>query len=61
MIGGETWRRWYDLMKEDLLQRVQRNGDQCSWDGHKIGGIYATACHTTILAMPWHCIPLYQR
>ena len=61
MIGGDTWRRWYDLMKGELLPKVQRNGDQCSWDDHRVGNIYATACHTTILAMPWHCIPLYQR
>ena len=61
MIGGETWRRWYDFMKAELLPKVQRNGDLCSWDDRKIGSIYATACHATILAMPWHCIPLYQR
>ena len=61
MIGGDTWRRWYDLMKGELLQRVQRNGDQCAWDDREVGNIYATACYTTILAMPWHYIPLYQR
>ena len=61
MIGGDTWRRWYDLMKAELLPRVLRNGDQCSWEDREIGNIYATACHTTILAMPWHYIPLYQR
>ena len=61
MIGGDTWRRWYDLMKGELLPKVQRNGDQCSWDDREVGNIYATACCTTILAMPWHAIPLYQR
>ena len=61
MIGGDTWRRWYDLMKGELLPRVQRNGEMCSWDDHKIGNIYTTACNTTILAMPWHYTPLYQR
>ncbi len=61
MVGGDTWRRWYDLMKGELLPKVQRNGDQCSWDDREVGNIYATACYTTILAMPWHYIPLYQR
>ena len=61
MIGGDTWRRWYEFMKAELLPRVQRNGDQCSWDDREVGTVFATACHTTILAMPWHCIPLYQR
>ena len=61
MIGGDTWRRWYDLMKGELLPRVQRNGEMVSWDDREVGNIYTTACHTTILAMPWHYIPLYQR
>ncbi len=61
MIGGDTWRRWYEFMKSELLPRVQRNGDLCSWDDREVGNIYTTACHTAILAMPWHCIPLYQR
>ena len=61
MIGGETWRRWYDLMKGEILPRVRRDGDRCSWDDREVGNIYATACFTTILAMPWHYLPLYQR
>jgi squalene cyclase len=60
MIGGATWRRWYGLMKDTLLGSVKRDGDQCHWEGD-IGPIYCTAAHATILAMPWHYIPLYQR
>ncbi len=60
MIGGTTWKRWYELMKGALLGSVRREGDQCSWDG-EVGPVYCTATHTTILAMPWHYIPLYQR
>ena len=26
-----------------------------------VGPVYATAVYTTILAMPYHYIPLYQR
>jgi hypothetical protein len=60
MIGGATWKRWYGLMKDTLLGSVRREGDQCHWEG-EVGAIYCTAAHTTILAMPWHYIPLYQR
>ena len=60
MIGGATWTRWYGLMKETLLGSVQRVGDQCYWEG-EVGPVYCTAAHATILAMPWHYLPLYQR
>ncbi|MDR3401669.1 MAG: terpene cyclase/mutase family protein [Chthoniobacter sp.] len=60
MIGGGTWKRWYGLMKDALLGSVRREGDQCHWEG-EVGPVYCTATHATILAMPWHYIPLYQR
>jgi hypothetical protein len=60
MIGGATWKRWYTLMKDTLLGSVKREGDQCHWEGD-VGPVYCTAAHATILAMPWHYIPLYQR
>lgn len=60
MIGGATWKRWYGLMKDALLGTVRREGDQCHWEG-EVGAVYCTATHATILAMPWHYIPLYQR
>jgi hypothetical protein len=31
------------------------------FDGQGVGPVYATAVYTTILAMPYHYIPLYQR
>ncbi len=61
MIGGETWRRWYDFMKQSIIPTVKRDGDKYYWEDGQIGPVYATACFTTILAMPWHYIPLYQR
>jgi hypothetical protein len=61
MIGGDTWKRWYDYMKQVLVPSVKRVGEQCYWDDREVGPIYATACFATILAMPWHYIPLYQR
>ena len=64
MIGGETWRKWYALMKETLLARVKRDADGCHWDSHQsgdVGPLYSTAVYTSILAMPYHYLPLYQR
>jgi hypothetical protein len=60
MIGGDHWKRWYGLMKDSLLGSVRRDGEQCYWDGN-VGPVYCTAAHATILAMPWHYLPLYQR
>ena len=63
MIGGDTWKRWYDRMNKELLDNVKREGEFASWEplDHKVGTVYATAVYTTILAMPYHYIPLYQR
>ena len=60
MIGGETWKRWYATMHDKLLKTVKKNGDQSYWEG-EVGAVYCTAVHATILAMPYHYIPLYQR
>jgi hypothetical protein len=60
MIGGDTWKRWYAAMREKLLKTVKKNGDQSYWEG-EVGPVYCTAAHATILAMPYHYIPLYQR
>jgi hypothetical protein len=60
MIGGDTWKRWYAIMEDKLLRSVKKNGDFSYWDGD-VGQVYCTAAHATILAMPYHYIPLYQR
>ncbi len=60
MIGGDTWRRWYGDQKEQLLKTVKRRGDEAWWEG-EVGPVYCTAAYATILAMPWHYLPLYQR
>ena len=60
MIGGDTWKRWYAEMQTQLMKTVKRNGDRSYWDG-EVGSVYCTAAHATILAMPYHYIPLYQR
>jgi prenyltransferase beta subunit len=65
MIGGETWQRWYATVKRVLLREVQRSAGQAYWDRRldpgSPGPIYSTAVFTTVLAMPNHFIPLYQR
>ncbi len=60
MIGGDTWKRWYESQKEQLLKTVKHRGDEAWWEG-EVGSVYCTAAYATILAMPWHYIPLYQR
>jgi hypothetical protein len=64
MIGGDTWKRWYGEMKTKLLATVTRDGDMDYWDekrSQRLGPIYDTSVFVTILAMPYHYIPLYQR
>lgn len=64
MIGGDSWRRWYARMKARFASTVIREGDADHWDEKRsaqLGPIYDTAVFVTILAMPYHYIPLYQR
>jgi len=61
MVGGDTWKRWYDYMKEVILPSARRVGDAAFWDDNEVSPVYATACFATILAMPLHYLPLYQR
>ncbi len=65
MIGGVTWKNWYENLHKTLTGRVKRRGDQCYWPplpGDGSGDeLYATAVNTLILSMPYHYIPLYQR
>jgi hypothetical protein len=64
MIGGETWRKWYPQISKILVGDVKRQGDlawwEPKWNGDR-GSVYCTAICTTILAMPYHYLPLYQR
>lgn len=64
MIGGESWRQWYSQTKDSLLKTVKRNAGLCHWEasgGGDVGPVYCTAVYTSILATPYHYIPLYQR
>lgn len=67
MIGGDTWVRWYELVREKYLKSVNRNGQYAYWGNMGGGGradsgpVYQTAVYTTVLAMPYNYLPLYQR
>jgi len=66
MIGGKTWEDWYAAMHAMLMPKVISQGDIAYWnalegDGQGLGPVYATAIYTSILAMPYHYVPLYQR
>jgi hypothetical protein len=64
MIGGDSWRQWYEETKAKLMASVIREGDTDYWDvkrSAQLGPVYDTAVFTTVLAMPLHYIPLYQR
>lgn len=68
LIGGERWTRWYALIREDLVDKVNRRGNEAWWGRVGVGvgradngPIYQTAVYTTILAIPLNYLPLYQR
>ncbi len=67
MIGGDTWVRWYESVHKHFMSNVNRNGPYCYWGTLGGGGradsgpVYMTAVYTTVLAMPYNYLPLYQR
>ena len=64
MIGGKTWEQWYKIVAGTLIKDVKRQGTNYYWEQHRRGGvgpIFTTSVFATILAMPYHYIPLYQR
>lgn len=62
MVGGDTWRKWYALMKDRISREAKSKGDMYFWSSQGPGGdIYGTAVYVSILAMPYGYVPLYQR
>jgi hypothetical protein len=67
MVGGDTWRKWYPVIAETLLNEVNTQGEISWWEPRLdrgrggVGPVYCTAVYAMILAMPNHYIPLYQR
>ncbi len=64
MQGGETWAKWYPMVKANVLKKVKHERDIYRWNSEGRGGVgpvFTTSVFTMILAMPYHYIPLYQR
>lgn len=68
MIGGDTWKEYYVQIRDLLVREARTQGEMVYWEPKLDGGgsrgagpIYTTAVYTSILAMPYHYIPLYQR
>jgi hypothetical protein len=62
MIGGETWSKWYSMLRDHLHQRATVDGDRAHWSGaSQVGPLFETSVNAMILAMPYQFIPLYQR
>ncbi len=66
MVGGDTWRKYYDDTRDLLLKNITTKGEISFWEprldqGRPVGQVYCTAVYTKILAMPYHYLPLYQR
>lgn len=67
MIGGDAWKSWYaDMSKMILTSSTRKSQGELTWwepiEGSRgVGPVYATAVYTSILAMPYHYLPIYQR
>lgn len=66
MVSGDAWRLWYEKVKAILLEDVKRENEMCYWEpkrdrGRDVGPTYCTAIFTSILAVPYNYMPLYQR
>jgi hypothetical protein len=65
MQGGDTWVKWYPMVKDYLMKSVKRENDICYWEPigrfRQGGAVFTTSVFTMILAMPYHYVPLYQR
>jgi len=64
MVGGETWRNWYNQIKQTINSTVKKEGDMAYWEGGggpNQGPVFQTAVFVHILSMPFHFVPLYQR
>ena len=63
MLGGEMWQTWYANLSAELVKAAHWQGAAVSWEkqGSDPSATYCTAVYTTILALPYHYVPLYQR
>jgi hypothetical protein len=52
--GREAWKRWYPAMVDHLCRQQRPNGE---WGD----GVYPTSMSLLMLAVPYRCLPVYQR
>lgn len=61
-IGGETWEKYYNRMKDSLLPAQKASGE---WRDMRrepaYGPVYQTAIAVLILSVPTHYLPIYQK
>jgi hypothetical protein len=63
--GGEMWRGWYEMVRDNLLERALRGtgprGPETSWRARYVGDVFSTAIAAIILQVPKHYLPIFQR
>ena len=64
--GGDEWRRWYRMVRDDLLQTARsRTGSDDArrtyWRSRHVGKPFSTAVAAIILQVPKHYLPIFQR
>jgi hypothetical protein len=65
MIGGAAWARWYAAAHDKLLPTAVVEGNNIHFrpleGGNGQNDVFATSVYTTVLAMPYQFLPIYQR
>jgi len=63
--GGEEWRRWYAMVRDDLLRGARRatldGGEGVFWRSRYVGDAFSTSVAAIILQVPTHYLPIFQR
>lgn len=57
LAGGEYWRKWCPLVRDELVDRQQANG---AWNSSH-GDAYGTAMALLVLQTPNRLLPIFQR
>ena len=64
-LGGDMWRNWYRMVRNDLLSIVNtrdgKSGKECYWKSKYVGDAYSTAVAAIILQVPNHYLPIFQK
>ncbi len=57
MAGGDYWRRWFPMIRDELIEQQQDAGQ---WQSNH-GEVYGTAMALLILQIPNRLLPIFQR